>query len=35
VFLVARRSFLVNDQPGEYRQAYARGDRFRYRIELR
>jgi GntR family transcriptional regulator len=35
VFLVARRSFLVNDRPGEYRQAYARGDRFRYRIELR
>lgn len=35
VFLVERHSFLVDDQPGEFRQAYMRGDRYRYRIELR
>ncbi len=35
VFLVERHSFLVGDKPGEFRQAYMRGDRYRYRIELR
>lgn len=35
VFLVERHSFLVGDVPGEFRQAYMRGDRYRYRIELR
>lgn len=35
VFLVERHSFLVADKPGEFRQAYMRGDRYRYRIELR
>jgi GntR family transcriptional regulator len=35
VFLVERHSFLVGDTPGEFRQAYMRGDRYRYRIELR
>ncbi|MBK7474396.1 MAG: GntR family transcriptional regulator [Betaproteobacteria bacterium] len=35
VFLVERHSFLVGDKPGEFRQAYMRGDRYRYRIDLR
>ena len=35
LFLVERHSFLVGDKPGEFRQAYMRGDRFRYRIDLR
>ena len=35
VFLVERHSFLVDDKPGEFRQAYMRGDRYRYRIDLR
>lgn len=35
VFLVERHSFLVGDRPGEFRRAYMRGDRYRYRIELR
>lgn len=35
VFLVERHSYLVGDTPGEFRQAYMRGDRYRYRIALR
>ena len=35
VFLVERHSYLADDEPAEFRQAYMRGDRFRYRIELR
>ncbi|MFN0159793.1 MAG: GntR family transcriptional regulator, partial [Burkholderiales bacterium] len=35
VFLVERHSFLAGDKPGEFRQAYMRGDRYRYRIDLR
>ncbi len=35
VFLVERHSFLVGEKPGEFRQAYMRGDRYRYRIDLR
>lgn len=35
VFLVERHSFVVDDKPGEFRQAYMRGDRYRYRIDLR
>lgn len=35
VFLVERHSFMVDDKPGEFRQAYMRGDRYRYRIDLR
>jgi GntR family transcriptional regulator len=35
VFLVERHSFGVGDKPGEFRQAYMRGDRYRYRIDLR
>jgi GntR family transcriptional regulator len=35
VFMVERHSFLVGDRPGEFRQAYMRGDRYRYRIDLR
>ena len=35
VFLVERHSFTVGDKPGEFRQAYMRGDRYRYRIDLR
>lgn len=35
VFLVERHSYLVGDKPGEFRQAYMRGDRYRYRIDLR
>jgi GntR family transcriptional regulator len=35
VFLVERHSYLVDDKPVEFRQAYMRGDRYRYRIELR
>ncbi|MEO7243949.1 MAG: GntR family transcriptional regulator, partial [Rubrivivax sp.] len=35
IFLVERHSFLVGDKPGEFRQAYMRGDRYRYRIDLR
>jgi len=35
VFLVERHSFVVGDKPGEFRQAYMRGDRYRYRIDLR
>ena len=35
VFLVERHSFLVGDTPGEFRRAYMRGDRYRYRIDLR
>lgn len=35
VFLVERHSFLVGDKPGEFRRAYMRGDRYRYRIDLR
>ena len=35
VFLVERHSFMVGDKPGEFRQAYMRVDRYRYRIDLR
>jgi GntR family transcriptional regulator len=35
VFLVERHSFVLGDKPGEFRQAYMRGDRYRYRIDLR
>jgi GntR family transcriptional regulator len=35
VFLVERHSFVLDDKPGEFRQAYMRGDRYRYRIDLR
>ena len=35
IFLVERHSFLVGDKPGEFRQSYMRGDRYRYRIDLR
>lgn len=35
VFLVERHSHLADDKPAEFRQAYMRGDRYRYRIQLR
>jgi GntR family transcriptional regulator len=35
VFRVERHTYLVGDRPAEFRQAYMRGDRYRYRIDLR
>jgi GntR family transcriptional regulator len=35
VFRVERHTYLVGDRPAEFRQAYMRGDRYRYRVDLR
>jgi len=35
VFRVERHTYLVGDRPAEFRQAHMRGDRYRYRIDLR